>query len=192
VRNPSSLSLLLAASLLAAGSTVITAQTPAAPVEQFTAATRSYALTHRRIERMLGPLVISASADELIAHINAMGAAVNLERPHARQGDIFTAPVADVLRARIADALAANSLTPADVVTDEIPEGLNRASLALRVGGPFPWVLGHNMLPGVLAALPELPPELQYRFVFRDLVLVDVHANVIVDILPHALAATEF
>jgi len=36
--------------------------------------------------------------------------------------------------------------------------------------------------------LPALPPELQYRMVGRDLVLVDVHASLIVDILPQALA----
>jgi hypothetical protein len=34
---------------------------------------------------------------------------------------------------------------------------------------------------------PALPPELAYRFVGRDLVLVDVHANLVVDILDLAL-----
>jgi hypothetical protein len=48
------------------------------------------------------------------------------------------------------------------------------------------------MLSCVLNVLPALPPELQYRFLFRDLALIDVHANLIVDILPEALAATEF
>ena len=46
-----------------------------------------------------------------------------------------------------------------------------------------------------LAAAPPVPPlprELQYRFLFRDLALVDVHANLVVDILPDALGATEF
>ena len=41
--------------------------------------------------------------------------------------------------------------------------------------------------PCVLAALPELPQELQYRFLGRDLLLVDIGANLIVDILPAAV-----
>ncbi len=40
------------------------------------------------------------------------------------------------------------------------------------------------MLPScVRDALPELPIELQYRVVGADLVLVDLHANLIVDVL---------
>ena len=38
--------------------------------------------------------------------------------------------------------------------------------------------------PPVLAAV--LPRELQYRFVARDLVLVDVEATLVVDVLPNA------
>jgi hypothetical protein len=39
----------------------------------------------------------------------------------------------------------------------------------------------------MIEALPPLPDELQYRIVGRDLVLVDVHANLVVDILREAL-----
>jgi hypothetical protein len=47
------------------------------------------------------------------------------------------------------------------------------------------------MFPCVLEALPTLPPELQYRIVGDTLVLIDVHAGLIVDLLPHALIETE-
>lgn len=39
----------------------------------------------------------------------------------------------------------------------------------------------------ILNALPELPAFLAYEFVDRNLVLVDVEADLIVDILPDAL-----
>jgi hypothetical protein len=39
----------------------------------------------------------------------------------------------------------------------------------------------------ILEALPPLPEELQYRFVGPTLVLLDVHADLVVDILPNAL-----
>lgn len=168
------------------------AQTASSAVEQFTAATREYALAHRRIERAVGPLTVTASPVELMANVNAIGDGIRGDRVNARQGDLFTPQLSAELRERIADALAARGLTPADVTTDEIPEGINRSALVVRVGGPFPWAAGFNVLPTLIEALPELPPELQYRFVFRDLVLVDVHANLVVDVLPQALAATEF
>ena len=38
-----------------------------------------------------------------------------------------------------------------------------------------------------LAALPPLPPELEYRIVGGDLVLIDTHASLIVDLLPRVL-----
>ena len=40
--------------------------------------------------------------------------------------------------------------------------------------------------PTLLANLPKLPPELEYRIVGRELVLLDTKSNLIVDLLPDA------
>ncbi len=39
----------------------------------------------------------------------------------------------------------------------------------------------------MLAALPELPPDVHYRFLGRDLVLHDTRANIILDEIPDAI-----
>ena len=39
----------------------------------------------------------------------------------------------------------------------------------------------------MVRALPALPPELDYAVRGRDLVLVDVEANLVIDVLPDAL-----
>ena len=193
MRNTSLNGIVLAAGLVMLTGTAAPAQSPALSIEErFISATRDYALMHRRIEQSLGPIQITNLPADLLANVNAMATAIRSERAGARQGDLFTPELSSELRLRIADALAEHGLTPADLVTDEVPERINRRTLVLRVGGPFPWIAGSTMLSCVLDVLPPLPPELQYRFVFRDLALVDVHANVIVDILPDALAATEF
>ena len=44
--------------------------------------------------------------------------------------------------------------------------------------------------PQLLAALPRLPAELQYRIIGNSLVLWDHHANLIVDFLPGAFTVT--
>jgi hypothetical protein len=43
------------------------------------------------------------------------------------------------------------------------------------------------MWPFLLEALPHLPHELQYRMIGRDLVLVDTHADLVVDIMRNAI-----
>jgi hypothetical protein len=41
--------------------------------------------------------------------------------------------------------------------------------------------------PTLLFKLPELPQELAYRFVGRDLTLIDIKARLIVDLIPNAI-----
>ena len=193
MRKTSLNQLLMTVCLAMLAGTAVPAQSPVASLEErFTAATRDYAVMHRRIEQSLGPLEITTLPADILTNANAMAAAIRAERAGARQGDLFTWELAAELRTRIAGALAEHGLTPFDLVTDELPENVDRRALLLRVGGAFPWVAQSTMPSCLLEVLPPLPPELQYRFVFRDLALVDAHANMIVDILPGALAATEF
>lgn len=86
----------------------------------------------------------------------------------ARQGEFFTPALQVVLRARIERALRAHAQTAVDVHGAELATGF-----ALR--------------PCILAALPSLPSELEYRMAGRDLVLFDRHASLIVDSLPGAV-----
>jgi len=55
------------------------------------------------------------------------------------------------------------------------------------VNEAFPWNAGAMMWPSMLWSLPELPPELEYHFVGRDLVLVDTLGGIVVDVLRDAL-----
>ena len=160
-------------------------------IRQFTAATREYAWQHRRLENRLAPLEVNSNPDTINRLVQEMAAAVRAARPDARQGDLFTDALGAALRHRIAAALAADGFTPGDVVTAEAAEGIDASLVTLKVNGAFPWIYASAMFPGVLSALPELPPELQYRLVGGTLVLIDVHAGLIVDFLPHALADTE-
>jgi hypothetical protein len=41
--------------------------------------------------------------------------------------------------------------------------------------------------PNILAALPRLPDDIQYRFLGRHLILLDTRANVILDRIPYAI-----
>ena len=45
------------------------------------------------------------------------------------------------------------------------------------------------MPPSLLLNLPKLPKELEYRFVGRELILRDIAANLIVDVIPEVTTA---
>ena len=148
----------------------------------------AYAFLHRRLERQLPVVEVNADPETFRRAIESMAGAIRAARPDAQQGDLFNPAAQRTIRERIAVALRAQGLTPADVRAAERHDGVAPASLLLRVNGTFPWAASTAMFPSILEALPAVPPELQYRMVGRDLVLVDVHASLIVDILPLALA----
>ena len=158
------------------------------PAGAFVAATREYAQMHRRLEQQIGPIEVTTSVAEINRVIEQLAAAIRRERPGAKQGDFFTPALAHELRSRIDEALRANHFSAADVINASRVDGVDYERIVLHVNGAFPWVLGVAMFPCVIDALPPLPPELQYRIVGTDLLLLDVHASLVVDILPSALA----
>ena len=160
-------------------------------VQQFQQAADDYVLMHRYLERQLPPMTVTADTETLRQAIAAMAAAIRTARRDAKEGDLFSPEVSDVLRYRIARSLHRRGLTPFDVLADQLADTGPVGVLALKVNGSFPWKLAAGMNPAVLQALPPLPPELQYRMVGGDLVLIDLHADLIVDILRYALEDTE-
>ena len=156
-------------------------------VRQFVAATREYAWMHRRIESAIAPLEVNADINRIHRAVVQFADAIRAERPEAKRGDLFTPALGIELRRRIADALAAHGYTPADLREAEAADGTDPSLVSLAVNGPFPWGYASAMFRCLIEALPELPPELQYRIVGDTLVLVDVHASLVVDLLPAAL-----
>ena len=59
------------------------------------------------------------------------------------------------------------------------------------VNRSYDWRLGTWMWPALLQTLPPLPPDLQYRIVDDDLVLIDLRASLVVDILEDAMDVDE-
>ena len=164
---------------------------PLDPVAQafspFEKTTHDYVLMHRRLERQVGSIELGTPVAEINRMIRELAAAIRAERGDARQGDFFAPVLTHLLRTRINDALLAHGFTAEDVREAGRVDGVDYGRIALRVNDTFPWVLAAGMFPCVIDALPQLPPELQYRMVGDDLVLIDTHASLIVDILPGAL-----
>jgi len=139
----------------------------AAAIIQFQRSVDTYAFDHRRVQRSLGE-----GADQV-----AMAAGVHAARRSAADGDFFTPTIAAAFHNRIATALKHQDCT--------IGIGTPGAEVP-RVG-----VLTINAsdLPEcVLSVLPRLPEELVYRRVGVVMILLDTHANMVVDVLHGAFS----
>jgi hypothetical protein len=147
---------------------------------QFVTRVHDYVETHRRAAAGIEQPLCS-DPEELTQQADALAAAIREARPRAKEGDIFTFAVSDMFRARIATIIRRSNF---DVVA--LFERHGDEGDALEVHGTMPW-RPHLVWRPIIRELPELPPELEYRFAGRHLVLVDVGANLVVDVLRDAL-----
>ena len=149
---------------------------------QFTMRVHDYVETHRRLAAMIEQ-PLCAEAEELTRQADSLAAAIREARPRAKEGDIFTFAAGDVFRARIAAMVRRSNFDVADYLARHGGAG---EELEVHVFGTLPWRTHLPVMP-IIRELPELPPELEYRFAGRDLVLMDVGANMVVDVLRDAL-----
>jgi hypothetical protein len=153
-----------------------------AALAEFSAAVDAYVALHRQLEGPIPTIASSDDPDEIRRAIEALGAKIRGRRSTARRGDIFTPAVARVIHARIHAGCGGDVDAVHSSAHDEAPP-LSRPV----VNGHWPGSAMTFMPPSVLCQLPTLPEELEYRFVNRDLVLWDAHADVIVDVMRGAL-----
>ncbi len=145
-----------------------------------------YVRLHRRLQRELPPEHMYTDDEDMSVAIDALHDALVDARPYAQAGALFTPAVAELLTRRIELAIAATGLKP-EAALLAMKHGYQPAIPALRVNDRFTGVRHVRVWPALLAVLPTLPTELAYRFVGRDLVIVDLHADHVVDILKNAL-----
>ena len=147
-----------------------------------------YVRLHRRLERSLPPEHLFSDEEDMSLAVDALHAAMVDARPSAPEGSIFTPAAAYLLSAKLERAIASLGRTPGEIWI-AMNRGFTTGAPDIRVNDRFPAIRYARIWPALLDVLPPLPDELQYRFVDRDLVLVDVHADLVVDILRDALPA---
>jgi hypothetical protein len=153
----------------------------------FYSAVERYVALHREIERSVPALEISSDAHRIHHAIEGMRNAMQAARPLARPGDIVDPEAANLLRLRIRETLAARGHTTAAILHSQRDEDAEPAQGPPAVNAEFPWARGSSLPACLFAVLPTLPPELQFRLLERDLVLVDTHAGLVVDVVADAL-----
>jgi hypothetical protein len=126
-----------------------------------------------------------ATPEQIEAHQRALGQLVIAARKGAKKGDMFGADTTSLVRRLLAPIFKG-------------PDGAAIRSAILEE--PHPVVPAINTLypddvpvssmpPEILKALPKLDETLEYRFIGRHLILMDVPAHLILDVVDNAMPA---
>ena len=161
------------------------------PIRRFDEAVDAYLVLRGSLMSTLPPLDMSPDLETLRTASTALAAAIRAARPLAAEGDIFNPSAAVVLRRRIRAMLVDPRCPLAEILAVESDDEQRLLPPRAIVHDRFDWSRGSFMPSCLLGVLPVLPDELQFRFVQRDLVLVDIDADLIVDVLADALPVGE-
>lgn len=157
-----------------------------AALRTFERAVASYVEVHRRLDAGFMSLWIDSDPEANAVASSRLADAIRFERRAAAQGDIFSREVADFFRARLETLGRAGDLRVAD-----IPRGLEEGSGPCvpppEVNSQVTWATSAQIGEALGHVLPVLPLELEYRLSGRALIVVDVSASLVVDVLVEAL-----
>ncbi len=150
----------------------------------FEARVKDYSILQRNLEDTLPALPKDATAEQVSQHQTALAKLVVGARTHAKQGDIFTRDTRALFRRFLSRVLAGpDGANIKGLIMDDNP-----SALRLAVNSRYPDSIPVTTVPPqVIEALPKLPQGLEYRFTGNRLVLLDVHAHVVVDLIEHAI-----
>ncbi len=160
------------------------AQENARTLGDFMMRVKDYVALHTKHENTLPRIGDKASPEEMDRHQRALQALMSKARAGAKPGDIFTPDMQAFVRVITRRAFSrADGKNLVAMIMDENPVGLK-----IAVNQKYPTEVPlSTMPPDVLSALPKLPEELEYRFVGDRLILLDVHAQMIVDWVDNVL-----
>jgi hypothetical protein len=145
-----------------------------------------YVALRLSLEKQVPAAAVEMDVRRLRERGNALADAVRKARADARQGDLFVPEVRPLLVRAITDEIRRDPAVAA-ALRDGDPTREGGAAVRLQVDAaypePAPW---STVPPELLAHLPPLPDDLEYRFAGRTLLLVDTRARVVLDFLPGA------
>ncbi|HYL75525.1 MAG TPA: hypothetical protein VEU96_15035 [Bryobacteraceae bacterium] len=160
------------------------AEQDAQSLSEFNHRIQDFVKMHQNAEPGIPHITASYSGEEIVARQHTMAARIVAQRAGAMEGNIFTPAIRPYFERAINSAYAENEpgiqaslecITPVD-------------EKALTANAAYPENVSYAMTPPtILLHIPKLPPELEYRIVNRDLLLRDVEANLIVDIMRNAI-----
>jgi hypothetical protein len=149
-------------------------------VQDFSTRVWGYFELRSNLEKGLMGLTVTDDPAEIKRAECALAQKIRLARAEAREGEIFTPTIKAKFKKVL--SLEMNASTWAAIMDD------NPGDFQHRINGTYPKTKPLSMVPpNILALLPTLPDDIQYRFLGRHLILYDTRANLIIDRIPYAI-----
>jgi len=152
----------------------------------FNARVEAYVRVHHKAVATFNPphLKPTGSIRKIQQRQRAMAHHISALRKNAREGNIFTPEVSAYFERSLAAAYQKNS---EGILANLVC--ISQDDQKLRPNDVYPATWEYNpMPPTILLHLPRLPEEVEYRIVNRDLIVLDVEADMVVDILRNSIA----
>jgi len=149
-------------------------------VADFSTRVWDYFELRSELEKGLPALTVTDDPAEIRTAIRARAKRIRVARAGAREGDMFTPTISVEFRKALILEMDAN--TWAAIMDDNPGEFSHQINGTYPEGKPF-----STVPPNILAALPRLPEDIEYRFLGRHLILLDTRANLILDRIPFAI-----
>jgi hypothetical protein len=151
------------------------------PRERFAYRISEYLDMRQQAVEALNATKATRDRDFVADDTDELASLIQQSRRGLRQGVIFSPPVA----AEFMQALVHLSTASDGQEGPQLTFEAHARDVAPHVNGRYLDDQPQTSIPqSVLETLPPLPPPLVYRFVARDLLLVDRDASIIIDILP--------
>lgn len=146
----------------------------------------AYMALHNKLEKEAPPLKETKEPAKIKASQDVLAMKIREARKDARQGDIFTPEIRQLFRRLMyPEVKGPEGRETKAAITEESHE---LKGVPVKVNAEYPDNAPlMTVPPNILAALPKLPEDLEYRFVNRTMILIDTHANLIVDFIPNAI-----
>jgi hypothetical protein len=161
-----------------AGGAQIPTEAADAALRPFAGRIQACTRLHERLEARFPPFETTTDPLSRLLNRRYLAAAIRAARQHAKEGDLFTPDVADLFRAYLAKGMAGRYMAIGPLDDEGWPVAV--------VNEPFAEEASHAVPPFLRQELPPLPAGIEYRRLGADLVLWDVHADIVVDVLVDA------
>jgi hypothetical protein len=155
----------------------------AAGLSEFSKRMQAYLRLREDLGKKLERLAPTSNASDLQARQEALASGLRNARAGAKQGDLIPAAVQEQIRKTVIADFRRRTPATKRAALEEVPEGpmpgIN-AQYPDRAALP-------TVPPLLLANLPQLPDNLQYRFFGRHVIILDGDVEIVVDYVANAV-----
>jgi hypothetical protein len=159
-----------------------------ADFKEFMDRVQAYVNLHKAIASSLPALKPTDQPEKIANYQQTLAQRIREARRRARRGDIFSPGARKAFRRAVREEFGGPHAHGARTT---IRQGEPLKTIRLRVNEPYPDGLPYTTLPPtLLLKFPKLPDQVAYRIVGRELVLLDVEANLVIDRIPDIFPET--